>query len=247
MPDGGTVTISACSEQMGAGYVLGLPSGEYVCIAVSDTGVGMEEATLKRATEPFFTTKSAGQGTGLGLSVVDGLVAQSGGAMRIRSNPGAGTTVELRLPACAASKRERLAKSPPSVHSAGPCRVLLVEDDPIVAAGTAEMLTELGHAVIVVGSAQHALEVLQGETGVNVVITDHAMPCVTGADLAAQIRSRWPELPVGVVSGYIELAAQKPDDIPRLAKPYRLADLAALVARLVGQREAPAGPEPRAS
>src|SRR5437660_7130400 len=98
MPLGGQLTIAAHRKRVVAGEVPGLLAGEYVCIAERDTGHGMDEATLKRATEPFFTTKGTGRGTGLGLSVVDGLVAQSGGAMRITSRPGAGTTVELWLP-----------------------------------------------------------------------------------------------------------------------------------------------------
>src|SRR5205085_3134253 len=137
MPLGGRLTISAHRERIGAGDVPGLQPGDYVCIAERDTGEGMDEVTLKRATEPFFTTKGAGRGTGLGLSMVDGLVAQSGGAMRITSRPDLGTTVELWLPVSQAAVIDRpRAAAAPRLQVLRSCRVLVVDDDPIVASGT---------------------------------------------------------------------------------------------------------------
>ena len=235
MPRGGKLTISARRACVGAGEIAGLEPGDYICIAESDTGAGMDEVTLKRCAEPFFTTKGTGQGTGLGLSMVDGLVAQSGGAMRIRSELGFGTTVELWLPV---SERHVVDRPRPSasalVDGVRPCRVLLVDDDPIVASGTAAMIEDLGHATVDVPSAERALQVLADDPEFDLVITDQAMPGMTGAELAVAIKRDWPALPVAIVSGYTELpGGELHSDVPRLAKPYRQDDLARLIAQLV--------------
>src|SRR5947207_12737081 len=185
MPLGGKLTISAHRERVAAGDVPGLEPGEYVCITERDTGGGMDEGTLERATRPFFTTKGAGRGTGLGLSMVDGLVAQSGGAMRITSRQGAGTTVELWLPVSQAEAVERPRPAAPTLlEDSRCCRVLVVDDDPIVLAGTAAMLEDLGHVATEVESAEQALTILQADANIDLVITDHAMPAMTGTDLA---------------------------------------------------------------
>jgi signal transduction histidine kinase len=178
MPVGGEVTITACREQVGAGEVTGLSPGEHVRIGVMDTGLGMDEATLRRATEPFFTTKGPGHGTGLGLSMVDGLVAQSGGVLRIDSRPTIGTTVELWLPvsaACDGREPER-SGAPLRVGESRSFRVLVVDDDAMVAAGTAAMIEDLGHSVIKEESASRALEQLSTRPNIDLVITDYAMP-----------------------------------------------------------------------
>jgi CheY-like chemotaxis protein len=240
MPLGGQLTISAHRERIAAGEVPRLRPGEYVCITERDTGHGMNEATLKRATEPFFTTKGAGRGTGLGLSMVDGLVAQSGGAMRITSQLGAGTTVELWLPV---SEVDEVATAPPvrpprapSIEYLRSCRVLVVDDDPIVATGTVAMLEDLGHVAMEVPSGEAAWRLLCSEAVIDLVITDHAMPGMTGTELAARIQRNWPELPIIIASGYAELPGDGDLGLPRLSKPYRQHDLAALVARLVRDR-----------
>ena len=235
MPLGGKLTISAHRERVAAGDVPGLDPGEYVCITERDTGDGMDEVTLKRATEPFFSTKGAGRGTGLGLSMVDGLVAQSGGAMRITSQLGAGTTVELWLPVSEAEQAERPRPAAPTlVENSRCCRVLVVDDDPIVLAGTAAMLEDLGHIATEVESAESALQVLRSEANIDLVLTDHAMPGMTGTELAKLIRRNWPELPVVIATGYAELPGELDSGVPRLSKPYRQQDLAALVTRLIG-------------
>jgi signal transduction histidine kinase len=238
MPAGGQLTISASAERLNAGDIVGLGEGNYVCITVADTGIGMDDATLARATEPFFTTKNPGQGTGLGLSMVDGLVAQSRGAIRILSEKDAGTRVEIRLPLSESPDAE----APKAVVSdqtrQGPWRVLLVEDDPMVAATTSAMLADLGHIIIEANSARRALEVLRADRTIDIVITDHAMPGTTGAELAAQVRHEWPRLPVGLISGYAELTGDMHADVPRLAKPYRQDQLAALVSTLAKGYEA---------
>src|SRR5438094_4019795 len=239
MPLGGRLTISAHRERIGAGDVPGLPPGDYVCIAERDTGEGMDEVTLKRATEPFFTTKGAGRGTGLGLSMVDGLVAQSGGAMRITSQQGAGSTVELWLPVAEAEAVERPRPvAPQRVQESRCCRVLVIDDDPIVLAGTAAMLEDLGHTATEVDSAEQGLKILQSDASIDLVITDHAMPGMTGTELAKRIRRKWPELPVIIATGYAELPGELDPSVPRLSKPYRQQDLAAVVAHLVGEQPA---------
>jgi signal transduction histidine kinase len=243
MPLGGKLTISGHREQVAIGDVPGLEPGEYVCITERDTGEGMDEVTLKRATEPFFTTKGAGRGTGLGLSMVDGLVAQSGGAMRITSRQGAGTTIELWLPVSEAKEVVRPRPTAPTlVEESRCCRVLVVDDDPIVLAGTAAMLEDLGHVATEVESAENALQVLQSDANIDLVLTDHAMPGMTGTELAKHIRRHWPELPVVIATGYAELPGELDAGVPRLSKPYRQQDLAALVIRLAGDPNAEPAP-----
>jgi CheY-like chemotaxis protein len=198
----------------------------------------MDEATLRRATEPFFTTKGPGRGTGLGLSMVDGLVAQSGGVMRIDSCPTIGTTVELWLPVSIA--RDRCEPKPSeTLLRAGetrPFRVLVVDDDAMVAAGTAAMIEDLGHSVIEVESARRALDILSTQPDIDLVITDYAMPEMTGSELAAEIHRMRPGLPVVIATGYSE--APQEMTLPRLNKPYRQENLAALFARLLGPQSA---------
>ncbi|MBL6457172.1 response regulator [Belnapia sp. T6] len=240
MPGGGTVTISARPVSV-AEAQQGLRPGAYIRIAVADTGLGMDEATLKRATEPFFTTKGVGKGTGLGLSMVHGLAAQSGGVMSITSAPGSGTEVELWLPV--AEEQSVPAEQPasrPAEASGGaalrPCRVLMVDDDPLIRAGTADMLEDLGHTVIEAASAARALEALRAGSEVDLVVTDHAMPGMTGLELARRIEESWPGLPVMIATGYADLPEAEFGDRPRLAKPYRQEELAAAMERLLDRR-----------
>jgi CheY-like chemotaxis protein len=232
MPNGGTLTIAACNETVPtADARLGLAAGAYVRIAVRDTGQGMDEATLARATEPFFTTKGLGKGTGLGLSMVHGLAAQSGGKLTLSSRAGEGTEVELWLPQ--AEVIEAAARTAvPADAPRGPQErrtVLLVDDDPLVLSGTSAMLEDLGHAVIESESGVSALELLRQGHAIDLVITDHAMPGMTGIDLARRIRQTRPDLAIVLATGYAELPdeEQEAGDIAKLAKPYRLDDLAA--------------------
>ncbi len=240
MPLGGRLALTARCATAGAPQELA--PGQYLCLAVSDTGTGMDEATLKRATEPFFTTKGVGRGTGLGLSMVHGLAAQSGGAMRIRSAVGSGTTIELFLP-IAEKASDLLDPAPPAASGEvapgsgalppRPGRVLVVDDDPLISAGTADMLEDLGHTVIEMPSATRALEALRSGAQVDLVITDHAMPGMTGLELALQIQGTWPGLPVLLATGYADLPDGEIAGLLRLSKPYRQEELAAQVARLL--------------
>ena len=177
MPEGGRLTLNAQNATAVAIADDALDAGDYVRLAVADTGSGMDEATLVRATEPFFTTKGAGKGTGLGLSMVHGLAAQSGGALRLSSRPGAGTTAELWLPR-AQARPARSAAAPRRAVPQVPrsCSVLLVDDDALISMATCEMLKDLGHRVVEAPSGSRALEILHAGTPVDLVVSDEAMP-----------------------------------------------------------------------
>jgi CheY-like chemotaxis protein len=238
MPQGGLITISARQESLAAGNVVDLPAGEYVCLAVTDAGEGMDAETLARAAEPFFTTKGAGRGTGLGLSMVHGIAEQSGGRLRLQSEKGNGTTAEIWLPA-APEARVPAAVAPPreSIAPAAPMVILVVDDDRLVLLNTSAMLEELGHRPIEATSAAQALQILRGGTPVDLLITDQIMPGMKGIELVAAVREEWPELRTILATGYAELPAEAQLDVPRLSKPFQQAELARVIARAVeGQR-----------
>ena len=185
MPLGGRLEIAARRMPANSGPQ-GLVPGDYVCLAVADSGTGMDEATVKRATEPFFTTKGAGKGTGLGLSMVHGLAAQSGGAMRIFSNVGARNVGG----AVAADRRARHDGTSRHVGRSQRCGtaaigILVVDDDPLIGSATTAMLEDLGHVVIETTSGTRALEALRSGPMIDLVITDQAMPGMTGTQLVA--------------------------------------------------------------
>ncbi|MGG5811587.1 ATP-binding protein [Falsiroseomonas sp. CW058] len=238
MPDGGEVAITVAERLSSCpGAPPGLLPGPYLVLSVRDSGTGMDEATLARATEPFFTTKGPGRGSGLGLSMVQGLAQQSGGGLALRSTPGEGTVVEIWLPRAAGrpvGAAPAAAPEPPRPQ-APPRRVLVVDDDPLVAAGTALMLEDLGHRPVVVASAAEALLTLAGDPRIDMVLTDHAMPGMTGLELAERLRRERPDLPVALATGYADLAAGTSSWLPRLNKPYRQEDLAGMIARLSRQ------------
>jgi CheY-like chemotaxis protein len=236
MSHGGQMTIAGRSVTTGPDCPQELGAGHYVCITVSDTGSGMDAKTLQRAAEPFFTTKGAGKGTGLGLSMVHGLAAQSGGAMRMMSRPGEGTTVELWLPVSRdTAGAENATPSTMQDGTMRQCRILVVDDDPLVTASTVALLEDLGHVVIEALSGPRALDLLRIGAKVDVVITDHAMPGMTGTELARQIRQSWPGLPVVLATGYAELPNGEDPGLPRLSKPYVQAELAALIGKVVAE------------
>jgi signal transduction histidine kinase len=232
MPDGGRLSLTARRERLGV-RAHGLGAGDYLCVSVADTGCGMDEATLKRAAEPFFTTKGVGKGTGLGLSMVYGLAAQSGGGTRISSRVGSGTTIDLLFPVIEGGEMTAAGTPPPSASAdCQPCLVLVVDDDAMVAEATAEMLFDLGHTVLVASSAISAMERIRSDMTIDLVITDHAMPGTTGVELAKQIRQARPELPIILATGFADLPGSDDLGLPRLAKPYRQAELESLVAKL---------------
>jgi nitrogen-specific signal transduction histidine kinase/CheY-like chemotaxis protein len=230
MPDSGQLTIAARDEILGSRHRSKLPVGHYVRLSVSDTGIGMDEATLARAIEPFFSTKGIGKGTGLGLSMVHGLAAQLGGALTIQSKPNVGTSVELWLPVSVATAQEP-ERPGDTVRLAAAGTALLVDDEDIVRASTAEMLSDLGYAVVETTSAEEALALIEGGLVPDVIITDHLMPGMTGTDLARAVKTKWPAMPVLVISGYAEDEGIAPD-LARLTKPFRQGELAASLAML---------------
>lgn len=230
MPDGGHLTISAVADDVVAAHHAGLAPGRYVRLSVVDTGVGMDDATLERAAEPFFSTKGVGKGTGLGLSMVHGLAAQLGGGLAIASWPGRGTTVELWLPASKWSVRQsERAPAHPGAERSG--AVLLVDDEELVRASTSDMLAELGYQVVEARSAEEAIGLIDGGLVPDLLVTDHLMPGMSGTDLIRRLRNNDLNLPALVVSGYAEAEGVAPD-LPRLVKPFRQADLAAAIAEL---------------
>lgn len=233
MAEGGQIVVSAREVKIRSSDVSAIAPGRYVCLSVSDDGTGMDEATLARATEPFFTTKGPGKGTGLGLSMVHGLAEQSGGKFKLTSRPGKGTTAELWLPA-----GEHTIRAPQSqpviVESADErgLRVVAVDDDFLILINTVAMLEELGHTAFSASSAKQALEILRREPNVDLVITDQAMPQMTGAQLAEAIRKEWPDIPIILATGYAELQPGAGRDLRKLSKPFTEADLARELARI---------------
>lgn len=239
MPDGGAVTIKIDrAEATGDGD---LPAGRYTRLVVTDTGHGMDAETLKKATEPFFTTKELGKGTGLGLSMIHGLAIQLHGALRLTSEVGRGTRAELWLPIASATQPEPEAPPPapsPEPQPAPPAaqgksRILVVDDDPLIAMTTAMMISHLGHEVLEANSGKQALEILQRDDAVDLLITDYSMPKMTGAQLAEAVRALRPALPVLLATGYAELPAGERIDLPRLGKPYRRDQLDAEIRKLL--------------
>jgi signal transduction histidine kinase/ActR/RegA family two-component response regulator len=240
MPDGGILTISAASSTQAAdGPEATLKPGDYVRITIEDDGVGMDETTLAKATEPFFTTKGPGKGTGLGLSMVHGLAAQSGGLLRIHSKLDEGTILELWLP-MAQTPAEAAAATPAKMPEpdVGACKVLIVDDDQLVMTGISAMIEDLGHTPIEAHSGAEALAKLASDVDVDVVITDHAMPAMTGLQLAKCIQEAYSGIPIILATGYAELPLDSTLlGVIRLAKPCNQYDIALAIQSALGSRQ----------
>ncbi|WP_375261479.1 PAS domain S-box protein [Palleronia sp.] len=234
MPQGGTLTITLASEEVSTGQVPGLKGGAYVRLAVTDTGEGMDEETLRRAADPFFTTKEAGKGTGLGLSLVHGLLEDTGGRLVLRSRKGHGTTAELWLPAAEAPhvSQERPTPHVELERGSQSLTVLAVDDDPLILMNTSLMLEDLGYRVIEAHSAAEALDVL-GEQHVDLLITDQIMPRMSGMELVKIARELRPDLPVILATGYMDLDELGAPDLPKLDKPFGFEQLKAIVRETV--------------
>jgi signal transduction histidine kinase/DNA-binding response OmpR family regulator len=234
MPDGGDLEISV--ETVSGDQDPELGSGRYVRVSVADTGIGMDAETLKRAIEPFYSTKDVGKGTGLGLSMVHGLAAQSGGLLRLQSALGRGTTASILLPAV------DIEVDAPAQHPAAgdyegstqtSLKILLVDDEELVRVSTAQMLELNGHEVEQAASGPAALQILKTRRDLNVLIADYMMPGMTGVALVAAARALQPALPALLITGYAGTDANPDDGLARLGKPFGQSELNAALREVV--------------
>ena len=239
MPRGGRLTIGAAMMVVDGRNSVGLAEGTYVRLIASDTGIGMDKVTLARAVEPFFSTKGVGKGTGLGLSMIHGLAAQSGGTLRIESEPGQGTSIELWLPVSDEAVPEQQPERDEPIHAAQHAKVLLVDDEDIVRTATADMLRDLGYEVVEMPSAIQALSAIRSGIDADLLVTDYLMPGMTGAALINELRGKGVGLPTLLITGYAATGEDVPADVPRLSKPFRQADLAGRIHDLLAARREP--------
>jgi CheY-like chemotaxis protein len=239
MPEGGTITITAENHHVREGGALALAPGDYVVLRVGDTGEGIAPALLEQVMEPFFTTKPVGKGTGLGLSMVYGFARQSGGAVQIESEVGQGTQVAIWLPRAPGrtSNGIRNAEEAADQVQTQPLRILLVDDHEGVRAMTAAMLSELGHQVSAVrDSAWVVRQIQSGETDWDLLITDYAMPAMSGSELLRRVREHTPQLPGLIITGYADpdSIGSKPDDVQVLVKPFTIEQLRTAIGQCAG-------------
>jgi len=231
MPDGGSITIAAQEHAAAPGDAEGLPPGNYVALSVIDTGTGMDADTLSRAMEPFFTTKGVGKGTGLGLSMVHGLAEQSGGRLVLQSELGKGTSAALWLPVAEAPLDGVIEPAAAEEQTQSrPLTVLAVDDDELVLMNTVALLEDVGHTVFEARSGDEALDIFRREPGIDLIITDQAMPGMTGLQLAEAVLAERAGLPIILATGYGELPAGANPALRKLPKPFSQADLARAVA-----------------
>jgi signal transduction histidine kinase len=241
MPDGGKITIETANRWLDARAAKqhGLEAGQYVTVCVSDTGTGIDKATLGRVFDPFFTTKPIGQGTGLGLSMVYGFTRQSNGHVRIYSEVGEGTMVCLYLPRHLGDEEPELAP-PTLVHAAVDqrCTILVVDDEPTLRMLVADSLEEIGWAAFEAADGPAALKILEANPGIDLLITDVGLPGgLNGRQVADAARARNPKLKVLFITGYAENAAFHHGHIAHgmevLTKPFAMDDLTSRVSRLL--------------
>jgi signal transduction histidine kinase/ActR/RegA family two-component response regulator len=227
MPDGGILHVDLAHTQAHSGSPPDLECGEYVIISVSDTGTGMNPETLARVFEPFFTTKEAGRGSGLGLSIVHGFAAQSGGSVRITSSPGKGTKVDLWLPR-ATGEAVNCAEWEPDHRGTQPgqARILVCDDDTDVRAVVGLSLRDSGYAVWEAESPAHAFEILEREQPMDLLVVDYAMPGMNGLAVIDRALARHEGLKALLISGHAEiLHAGVASGVPLLAKPFKVVEL----------------------
>lgn len=233
MPAGGTIHIDLGQKTLDKAEG-DLAPGRYGVLSVTDGGHGMDDDTLQKAIEPFFSTKELGKGTGLGLSMIHGLALQLGGALKLSSVLGKGTTAELWIPV---SHEQRSFVAEPTVQEAAgrpdALRVLLVDDDFLIAMSSVDMLSDLGHEVVEAHSGKEALAHLQRDGHFDLLITDYSMPEMTGGELAKAARALLPDLPILIASGYAELPPGIDFDVARLGKPYTQQQLALEIERVL--------------
>jgi CheY-like chemotaxis protein len=229
MEDGGTLRI-ACENRpaQNGGAPRGVLPGDYVIVSVSDTGKGMDQATMARAFEPFFTTKEVGRGSGLGLSMVQGFAVQSGGSVQIASALGGGTNVELWLPRAdaAGSAAPLVADAESEPAPMREARILICDDDADVRGFVGALLRDSGYMVWEANNPVLALQILQSEQPIDLLLTDYAMPELSGETIITRAREFQPAIKVLLMSGHADvLRAGGVSGIPLLAKPFRVAEL----------------------
>jgi CheY-like chemotaxis protein len=239
MPDGGQLTIETSEVKLGKKDVQtqpGMQPGQFISIMVTDSGVGMSPEVLAKAFDPFFTTKPIGQGTGLGLSMVYGFTQQSGGMVRIGSQPGKGTAVEILLPVADAPARaaeEHKAAAPDGKGET----VLVVEDEPAVRMLVREVLDELGYASEEAKDGYAALEILRSQRRIDLMVSDVGLPGMNGRQLAELARETRPDLRVLFVTGYAEHAAARSNflapGMDLIAKPFAFDSLAVKIREML--------------
>jgi PAS domain S-box-containing protein len=234
MSGGGSLEIDVAARWVKIGEVDGLKEGDYIRLAVIDSGTGMDPATIQRAIEPFFTTKGPGKGTGLGLSMVHGLAAQSGGTLRLVSAPGDGTTAEIWLPATDSSADPLKRREEELPIATSRTTILLVDDEELVRRATADMLREMGHEVLEATSAAQALEALAERDDIGLIITDYLMAGMRGSELIDRARQVRSDIRAMLITGYARFAGDD-SGVTRLSKPFRAADLAREVAKALSE------------
>jgi CheY-like chemotaxis protein len=224
MQIGGSVTLETANSTVGPPErPEEPPAGDYVTISITDTGSGMTKDVLAKAFEPFFTTKEIGKGSGLGLSQVLGFAKQSGGGMRIETRVAEGTSVKVYLPRAAKEDIADVVRNStvPARHPRKGASILLVDDDSAVREVTASILRELGYVVLELCSGGAALDLLERRTTIDLVLLDLAMPGMNGMEVARQVRSRFPALPILFITGYADKAVlQDIGEAKIIKKPF---------------------------
>jgi len=234
MPVGGTLRISLHNQRVDRGSPTELTPGDYTVVSISDTGTGMDEATLAQVFDPFFTTKEVGSGSGLGLPMVQGFAAQSGGAVQIRSMLGEGTTVELWLPQAVESSGSTLGDKKSEVSATERvATVLLCDDDDDVRRFISDLLKSDGYTVREASSAGTAFRILEERTAVDLFIVDYAMPGINGLEIIRQARHRRRTLKTLLITGDASAVCNGVVGIPLLRKPFGPAEFSQMVAEIL--------------
>jgi CheY-like chemotaxis protein len=228
MGEGGPIQIGISRRVLSQVSEHGMQPGAYVVVSVRDTGHGMDESTMRKAIEPFYTTKDLGKGTGLGLSMVHGMAAQSGGGLVLESVVGVGTTASIWLPVVDGETASHTVISAPEIVSVErPLRILVVDDEPLVRHSVVSMLEGVGHEVEEAECGAQALQKVREGGLFDIVVTDHLMPGMTGLEMIAELRELDPAAKALLVTGYAQM--ENDPSVPRLGKPFSAADLARAV------------------
>ena len=243
MPDGGRLIIETCNTHLDRAYAAlhpGVRPGQYVCVAVTDTGTGMPPDVIEHAFEPFFTTKPLGKGTGLGLSMIYGFAQQSEGHARIYSEVGHGTTIKIYLPRFNGAVEEEMeAGGLIDAHRAAGETVLVVEDEPVVRDLIVEVLKDLGYRALEATDGPSGLKILQSRQRIDLLVTDVGLPGMNGRQLADQGRDHRPDLKVLFITGYAENAAVASGFLDHgmemITKPFAVEALAARIRDMIEQ------------